>query len=120
MTKALPNPGDTALLLLADMLDKVDLNHFKAGEPTYDQTAYFHPCGTPACAIGHWLFAEGRKTPYRCNIPQEEYRRLADIFELKNGREWGDLFGGWDRSAEQEAELIREFVKKRSKVKTEA
>jgi hypothetical protein len=115
MTGPLPRPGDTALLLLADMLDKADEEHEKRGEPTYDQTAFAHSCGTPACAIGHWMAAEGRQPP----IPRaEDYARLMDVFEI-NVVDWAFLFGGrlpfW--SGKRAARNIREFVRMRSAIK---
>lgn len=113
MSGPLPRPGDISLLLLADILEHADERHEAAREPLYDQTTWDHPCGTPACAIGHWLAQEGRKhyrpTEYDLN------HRLPALFEL-GSKQWAYLFGyppGYPRTAKEAAERIRAFVAER-------
>lgn len=42
---------------LADILDAADAEHVRRGEQPYNQDLYTWPCGTPACALGHWAAA---------------------------------------------------------------
>ncbi len=49
--------GNQRLLQLADILDTADQRHLKSSEPPYCQSRYLHPCGTPACSLGHWAAA---------------------------------------------------------------
>lgn len=115
MTGPLPRPGDTALLLLADMLDKADERHKARGEPSYRQDMFFHRCGTPACAVGHWLAAEGHTDCV--GLIANNYMRLLNVFGLKS-RAWAELFGSTapNSSAQEAAARIRTFVKARSPV----
>lgn len=46
--------GNRRLSKLADRLDVVDAEREAAGLPGYSQAHYTHPCGTPACALGHY------------------------------------------------------------------
>lgn len=39
---------------LCRILRSADAKHVKAGEPIYRQSLWQHPCGTPACALGHY------------------------------------------------------------------
>src|SRR5690606_14559290 len=45
------------LLRLASILDAAHEAHRRKGGPGYNQGLYTHPCGTPACAFGHWAAA---------------------------------------------------------------
>lgn len=104
--------GNINLLLLADILEDADERHMAAGEPTYDQTTWTHDCGTPACAIGHWLAHEGRPVP---RPREDDFPRLRALFAVDE-LQWARLFGyrtGYERTARGEARLIREFVSQR-------
>jgi hypothetical protein len=46
---------------LAEILEKADAEHRMNGTPTYKQGAWAHPCGTPACAFGHYAGAHPEK-----------------------------------------------------------
>jgi hypothetical protein len=124
--------GNRRLLRLAKILDKADALHKKRGEPVYDQKNYVHPCGAPACAFGHWAFANPKKFNLRPVLGGN-----GEI-KSKNGKIWYT----WDdihtqnefslteeeaeklfadngcesaRTAKQAAKYIRAFVKRRSK-----
>jgi len=103
---------DINLLLLASILDDADARHIAAGEPTYDQTNWRHPCGTPACAIGHWNFHRtGRADPSDSDL--ERYRIEFGL----DDEQWAYLFGfrpGYAKSATEEANRIRAFVSDRA------
>lgn len=123
--------GNRRLLKLADILDRADALHRKQHEPTYNQSRFFHSCGTPACAMGHWA----THNPRRWGVDTEQYRDsyehlprfrsggsvitggMAD-FALWCG-EYDDIFGdqGCDnaRTGKQAAKFIRQFVAQRSK-----
>ena len=45
------------LLRLASILDAAHEAHQRKGGPGYNQGLFTHPCGTPACAFGHWAAA---------------------------------------------------------------
>lgn len=46
--------GRQRLLFLADVLDIADKGHELSDERTYSQKVFVHPCGAPACALGHY------------------------------------------------------------------
>lgn len=60
--------GNRRLLELASVLDRVPAAHILEDKTMrgYDQTVITHPCGTPACAWGYWLYGN-----------KERYKRLA-------------------------------------------
>lgn len=115
--------GNERLLKLAAILDTADELHAAKGEPTYQQSAYLHPCGTPACAMGHWAAAN----PDRWHIEPQD-RSVNSIIGLPyveavrqeffiNPSEEIDIFGmfGCDDalSAKDAAAYIRAFVARR-------
>lgn len=104
--------GNRRLLELATYLDTADANHIAAGEPTYMQREWKHPCGTPACAEGH-AFALFKDAP---ELKQHD----MDLFLCVGSWEWLELFGieGCDnaKSAAEAAAYIRAFVSARSYV----
>ncbi len=57
--------GRQRLLFLADVLDIVDKGHELSGERTYSQSAFVHPCGAPACALGHYAAQFPRKYQFK-------------------------------------------------------
>lgn len=67
---------------LADLLDTVDKEHRARKEPTYDQSHYFHPCGTPSCALGHWAAAHPRR--WRVRRSGYDGRRLYPLLRGGN------------------------------------
>lgn len=60
-TKPKMKLGWKRLLKLADILDVADAAHRANKEPRYDQRKLQHSCGTPACAIGHYISAHSRR-----------------------------------------------------------
>src|SRR5689334_20106169 len=91
--------GMNRLLRLANILDVADKKHRERKEPTYFQGYYDHPCGTPACALGHWA----AHTPSRWKLismtmndgNQDFYGLDAAISDFGIDREEShDLFGG--------------------------
>lgn len=120
--------GNRRLLKLAGILDKADAQHCKNKEPTYDQTALAHDCGTPACALGHYVYAHPRKfsranfikwgaTQYHRSDTGSGFEDIKIEFALCVG-EYYELFGttgcNWAKTAKQAAKYIRNFVKQRA------
>ena len=119
--------GNKRLLLLASILDTADQLHGQRGEPTYDQQRMTHPCGTPACALGHW--AEARRDLWTIDVslgaPLYVHRQtqtygyvegaVEDFALTEDDAE--ELFGekgcGGAKTAMQASAYIREFVRKR-------
>lgn len=111
------------LLELADLLETA-AQSYEPGD--YAQEEYFHDCGAPACALGHWAAAH----------PERWYEKYSGLPRLigaaltgtpgedaavEFGLELGDvniLFGvfgcGQATTADAAARYIRMFVKKRS------
>lgn len=59
MTKVSFEEGNARLLQLADLLETIPAVHPEGNELRgYDQAEIIHPCGSPACAWGHWLLAD--------------------------------------------------------------
>lgn len=54
--------GADRLLALADILDEADAKHAAKGGPRFTMRTWFHHCGTPACAMGHWAASEDAAT----------------------------------------------------------
>lgn len=124
--------GNRRLLKLAAILDKADALHKKRMEPSYRQLYYSHPCGTPACALGHWAANNPRRWEMRGRYPGSELvpflgkghnaiygNESAEIEFSLDSIDAYDLFGmsGCDsaKTAKQAAAYIRKFVAKRSK-----
>lgn len=118
--------GNRRLLKLADILDKADVEHRKAREPTYNQRVIAHDCGTPGCAAGHWAFANPRRwridsntfmTVLKAAPDKMGVDAIAEEFAL-TWHQHDELFAydgcGGARTAKQAAKYIRAFVKKRS------
>lgn len=115
--------GNQRLLQLAEILDTADERHRQRGEPTYHQTCYVHPCGTPSCAMGEWAAAN----PDRWILDVHKHRllsRLSSDYLLAQCDEFGlseaeraQLFGldGCNnaRTAKDAAAYIRWFVARR-------
>lgn len=108
--------GNANLLLLAEILETADEQHVKRREPTYSQCTWAHPCGTPACAIGHWN--NFKKRPMNMDSAREKL--CAGEFAVVPGTNaWSHLFGyspGYPKTAKESAARIREFVARRSPV----
>ena len=114
--------GNERLLKLAAILDVADAEHRKKKEPTYDQTEIVHPCGTPACAVGHWAAANPDRWQIRNECTYLKGSRLGPIsavceeFVISDD-EYRELFGmsgcGEAKTAKQAAKYIRRFVKRR-------
>lgn len=91
--------GIRRLLKLAGILDTADARHRMKKERVYGQMDIAHPCGTPACALGHWAFNERRRWRYQINTYTHDH--LADgsaptapvvfaVVQLKTRRPQGD------------------------------
>lgn len=120
--------GERRLLKLADVLDLADERHRAKKEPTYDQGQITHDCGTPACAIGHWIPHSRR----RLIFTKEGVLFHAENFGIDGIRNAGhkefritydqsdELFSshgcGGARTAKQAAKYIRRFVKRVKKI----
>lgn len=123
----LTNLGARRLLRLAKILDTADALHKKRGERPYYQGAIIHPCGTPACAIGH--YAAHTPSRFRVNKRDESVSYLpSTILDDHEARiaqaEFGISFDegievfGWSgcgkaRTAKQAAKYIRSFVRRK-------
>lgn len=87
-----------------------DLLRVVESAPSYNQGRVHHACGTPACAMGHYMAAYPKG-------------RLAAINEHEHfGISWAEaeeLFGesgcgNADRSKRKAAAYIREFIKRKT------
>ena len=118
--------GNRRLLRLAAILDKADALHKKRGEPTYDQDRIVHPCGTPACAWGHWAHDQRVNAKRKMEKWYDDNLAAVREFALALARdedgeviEAEELFGGFGcdnaETAKQAAKYIRAFVKRRSR-----
>lgn len=116
---------------LADLLDTVDEIHILRGEPTYDHSSYRHPCGTPACALGHWAAAHPERWTFDDRIPLlwEEFREDDSGVYDDESIEFGisdkqslELFGSFGcgnaQNGKEAAAYIREFIKRNRKEPT--
>jgi len=106
--------------------------HLKRGEPTYRQRYLIHPCGTPACALGHWAAAHPERG---WRFKEQDTRAELTGVGLYQGDTWAmdaaetefgltleeawALFGphgcGGAKSARGAAAYIREFVRRRAR-----
>ena len=109
--------GNANLLLLAEILETADENHIARREPTYDQHAWRHPCGTPACAIGHWNAYKKRTLHLHQELCSKEFAMTV------GSNDWAYLFGymkAFPKTSQESAARIRAFVAQRSQANTEA
>lgn len=99
------------LLELAEILETADEKHLARGEPTYEQDFASHDCGTPACALGHWVAA---KHPVEYKIQRWSWGQIMQQdFGLDD--EYADIIFGSDgcgraQTAKDAAAFIRTFV----------
>ena len=118
--------GWKRLLKLADILDVADAEHKKKGEPTYDQSQITHRCGSPACAIGHWISHNRRRgwrvkeglVYLRGEYVYWDYPQLLAEFDIDygDGRQLFDSGGcGGAHTGKQAALYIRKFVARKLK-----
>ncbi len=115
--------GMNRLSRLADILDVADKEHRAKGERKYLQSQFFHPCGTPACALGHWAANSTSRWKRRGSSGWPIYRSNTGLHPSKGAvLEFGitdseayHLFSsdGCDgaRTGKQAAKYIRAFVK---------
>jgi hypothetical protein len=112
--------GLRRLLKLAEILDVADEKHAEDNEPAYDQGRFYHRCGTPACALGHWAAHNPDRwkmvhgVPYlRGQRPHADWGEAREEFGITNV-EAAQLFGGYGcgdaRNGRQAAKYIRQFV----------
>lgn len=115
--------GWKRLLKLADILDVADAQHRKLREKTYSQLSFTHPCGTPACALGHYATnnrrrgwsVEGGCVVYGGRM-LTEYTKVEQEFEVSRN-DCKELFSaegcGNSKTAKQAAKYLRKFVKRK-------
>jgi hypothetical protein len=116
--------GNANLLKLADILDAADALHAERGEPSYDQTQFAHPCGTPACALGHWGHANPETWKFQSmgwwrhiNAGPNHHFDGAELDFALDACEASELFSMWGcakaETAKAAADYIRAFVARR-------
>lgn len=115
--------GWKRLLKLAAILDTADAQHKAKGERTYRQSIFTHACGTPACALGHYV-ANTRRGDWSMSrtavlfggeplhdfvpvsaefgISEDEAMRIFSTFGCDNAK-----------TAKQAARYLRKFVKRK-------
>ncbi len=102
--------GTVNLLLLADIIEAADALHREAGEPTYNQRAHMHDCGTPSCALAHWYAYKGQ------SWLDGQVDEVLEEFEITPHESLllfsGDGCGG-ARNAHEAASFIRGFAASR-------
>ncbi len=103
---------------LISILEAADDIHDKRKEPSYDQYSYMHSCGTPACALGHYVASNKRwvlinRIPFLKNGNKDLRQDTKDEFGITSD-ESDQLFGptgcGRARTAKQAAWYIRQFL----------
>lgn len=99
------------LLELAEILDTADEKHLAKGEPTYIQDYASHKCGTPACALGHWvatkhpaLYTDSRWTWHK--MMEQDFGLQRYDAEIIFGSRGCDSA----KKAKEAAKFIRNFV----------
>lgn len=116
--------GMSRLMELADILDEADEQHWARGEPLYDQGSWLHPCGTPACALGHWAAANTDRwtthilwKPLLTSVAAGVWHSSIDCAQVDfclDYDEASELFGGIGcghaKTGKQAAAYIRAFV----------
>lgn len=122
MSNHTPDLGNQRLLDLAAILDSADAIHLERGERAYDQEVFTHPCGTPACALGHWAAAHPESWVFHCGVPVglttgSRWNQAAMDFFVDE-EEYEELFGafgcGFAQTSKDAASYIREFVSRRA------
>ncbi len=93
----------------------------------YDQSRFFRDrCGTPACALGHWIAANSDQVPFTwadavidhgASIYPKDFRKwLLNQFEI-TAKEAAELFSsagcGYAKTAAEAAAYIRDFVERK-------
>lgn len=97
--------GNRRLRELAKILKAAHRRYLRNGKQArgegYDQMRYTHPCGTPACAAGHWAAAHPRRW-------SPEYAALRPS---KGGTGWGppDRCQEFALSNDEESKLFGQF-----------
>lgn len=137
-TKRQIQTGNRRLLQLADELQGIRAARFVKslqGMRGYDQSTIHHPCGSPACAWGHYVINDKRRRQrilkglgdedfYYDEVLGEGYVKLPvmaaadDEFALEEQErcELFESFGcGRAKSGTEAAKYIRNFVKNREK-----
>lgn len=85
--------GMRRLLELADILDAAPEKR-PDGRRRYNQEYYIHPCGTPACALGHWAAS------------RPERWRFVHAFPFLRESDHGEVpVVDWYDCSQQDAEL---------------
>ena len=77
MKKAIWALGRQRLLFLAAVLDIADKGHELVDERTYNQNTFVHPCGAPACALGHYAAQFPRR--FRLRAPDNDVQLGAVV-----------------------------------------
>jgi hypothetical protein len=95
---------------LARILNTADAEHRENGEPTYSQLYHFHPCGTPACALGHYIEHARRAPTFLFDRVKEFGLSREELYEL-----FGAVGCGGAKTAKQAAKYIRKFIARKRK-----
>lgn len=114
--------GNRRLLKLADILDEADADHRAKKEPTYNQGRFVHPCGAPACALGHWAAHQPSRwrLGMQCVDPCSgaQIREQAAVDFALGMYDYDLLFAaggcGEAKTGKQAARFIRKFVARRT------
>lgn len=130
MSKPKMKLGWKRLLKLADILDVADEEHRRKGEKTYNQGPLLNDCGTPSCALGHYVsyvkrpgnslilndgFCELRIGGELVGVFGEEVQREFCI-NYDDAHELFDPKGcGAAKTAKQASKYIRKFVARKLK-----
>lgn len=109
--------GNKRLLNLARVLSKVDEQHAKKGERGYNQETFRHPCGVPACALGHYIYTKRGKETGFYTVTSSSYAIEEFALDLTG---YMQLFSSWGcgnaQSGKAAAAFIRKFVKERKQL----
>lgn len=114
--------GNARLLELAQILDTADERHRERGEPTYDQQAFTHQCGSPACSLGEWAAANPESWRFSEGVPvgiEHGSRWIQCYIDFAiDENHYAELFGPFGcrnaQTSKDAAAYIRSFVARRS------
>lgn len=87
MTPVSIKEGNRRLLELADLLEDIPEVHREGDELRgYKQSAITHPCGSPACAWGHWILSTSGRLRRALAVVREGHGGIKRVFvTMDNG-----------------------------------
>lgn len=111
--------GEQRLLEMAELVE--------SSITTYDQAMYRHACGTPACALGHYIAAHEHEWEWEFGRPYLRgtlQRSTASYFGLTVG-EMHELFdmdgcGNAGKDNKRAAAYLRDFVARKVRARLTA